>query len=614
MTDMDNSHARTTLTFIQKRKNMLDSITLDGTTLTIPEVLAVSIEPSMKVKIAEISMEELTANAVYLKKKLEKGLVLYGINTSFGGSSDVRSCKFEDVQMALIRLVNVGMGRMFPLEMIWAAMVTRANCLAKAYSGVRAEVVTTLTDLINNDIVPEVPLRGSVSASGDLMPLGYIVPEVPLRGSVSASGDLMPLGYIVPEVPLRGSVSASGDLMPLGYIAATMIGREDMKVFKEEKIMSCPQALAEAGISPIVFGPKEGLGVINSCSFTAGFSAPTLYDANLLLLLTQVCTGLSIEAVKGRTESFHPLIHNCLPHKGQKEIARNMLSILEGSKLAITTLDMHLPDKCGVLKEDRYSVRSSPQWLGPAVETLNEACRRITIELNSANNNPLIDHRTDTVLHNANFQGETMSIAMDQTRQALGICGKLQFALFEEVVNDKLNFGFPPNLSGCDINVDFGFKGCDIAMASYMSELDHFVNPMSNHILSAECHNQAINSMALVSARFTSEAVEIVQMMTANLLLLTAQAIDLRHLRNIVLKEIDLLAQEYPDITSTLKEIEWYDLLFLSKQKASKETNLLSGKEHTEARERLSNRMCILYKNACNGNIDAAKQMGKGRL
>ncbi|XP_063446672.1 uncharacterized protein LOC134726202 [Mytilus trossulus] len=167
-----------------------------------------------------------------------------------------------------------------------------------------------------------------------------------------------------------------------------------------------------------------------------------------------------------------------------------MLSILEGSKLAITTLDMHLPDKCGVLKEDRYSVRSSPQWLGPAVETLNEACRRITIELNSANDNPLIDHRTDTVLHNANFQGETMSIAMDQTRQALGICGKLQFALFEEVVNDKLNFGLPPNLSGCDINVDFGFKDCDIAMASYMSELDHFVNPMSNHILSAECHNR----------------------------------------------------------------------------------------------------------------------------
>ncbi|CAC5360893.1 Phenylalanine ammonia-lyase 3,Phenylalanine ammonia-lyase class 1,Phenylalanine ammonia-lyase 2,Phenylalanine ammonia-lyase G2B,Phenylalanine ammonia-lyase,Phenylalanine ammonia-lyase G4,Phenylalanine/tyrosine ammonia-lyase,Phenylalanine ammonia-lyase class 2,Phenylalanine ammonia-lyase 4,Phenylalanine ammonia-lyase 1,Phenylalanine aminomutase (L-beta-phenylalanine forming),Phenylalanine ammonia-lyase class 3,Phenylalanine ammonia-lyase G1 [Mytilus coruscus] len=289
-----------------------------------------------------------------------------------------------------------------------------------------------------------------------------------------------------------------------------------------------------------------------------------------------------------------------------------MLSILEDSKLVITTLDMHLPDKCGVLKEDHYSIRSSPQWLGSVVETLNEACRRITIELNSANDNPLIDHRIDTVLHNANFQGETMSITMDQTRQALGICGKLQFALFEEVVNDKLNCGLPPNLSGCDINVDFGFKGCDIAMASYMSELDHFVNLMSNHVLSAECHNQAINSMALVSARFTSEAVEILQMMTANLLLLTAQAIDLRHLRNLILKEIDL--QEYPDIASTLNETEWYDLLFLSKQKADKETDFLSEKENIEAKEFLSNRMSTLYSCACNGNIDAAKQMGKGRV
>jgi len=88
-----------------------------------------------------------------------------------------------------------------------------------------------------------------------------------------------------------------------------------------------------------------------------------------------------------------------------------------------------------------------------------------------------------------------MPIAMDQTRQALGVCGKLLHAQFQEVVNAKLNFGLPSNLSGCDINLDFGFKGCDTAMDSYMSELDHLVNPMSN-VLSAETHNQSVNSMA----------------------------------------------------------------------------------------------------------------------
>ncbi|XP_063444116.1 uncharacterized protein LOC134724796 [Mytilus trossulus] len=567
---MENTHARTTLAFIQKRKNIPEIITLDGTTLTIPEVLAVSIEPKLKVNIGKKSLSELEANAAYLKKKLEKGLVVYGINTGFGGSADVRSWEFEDVQKALIRHVNAGMGRFFPTDKVRAAMVTRANCLSKAYSGVRSEVVTNLTDLINTDISP--------------------------------------------EVPLRGSVSASGDLMPLSYIAAAIIGRKDLKVSKGGKIMSCPEALAEAGISPVVLGPKEGLAIINADSFSAGFSAPTLYDANLLLLLTQVCTGLSIEALEGRTESFHPLIHSCLPHIGQKEIASNMLSILENSKLAITTLDMNLPDKYGFLKQDRYSLRSSAQWLGSAAETLNESCRRITIELNSANDNPIIDHRTDKILHGANFQGETMSIAMDQTRQALGICGKLQFAQFSEVVNEKLNFGLPPNLSGCDINVDFGFKGCDTAMASYMSELDHFVNPMSNHVLSAETHNQSINSMALVSARFTSEAVEILQMMTANLLLLTAQAVDLRHIRNIVLKEVHTMTQEYPDLATTLDKIEWYELLFSSKKKNAKETDVRSVGDQIEANDRLSKRLSDLYSSACDGKMDASKQMGQGTM
>ncbi|CAC5388384.1 PAL [Mytilus coruscus] len=138
--------------------------------------------------------------------------------------------------------MNVGIGKIFTSDKVRAAMVTRANCLTKAYYGVRAVVLTTLLDLINTNITP--------------------------------------------QVPLRGSISASGDLIPLSYIAAVMIGREDVKVFKEGKTMSCRlEALTEAGIQPLIFGPKEGLEMINACSFTAGFSGPVLYDANFLLLL-----------------------------------------------------------------------------------------------------------------------------------------------------------------------------------------------------------------------------------------------------------------------------------------------------------------------------------------
>jgi len=555
---------------IEERKRLGSKVTLDGNHLTIPEVAAVSGDRSRKVALSEDALEETAANQAYLQRKLDEGLVVYGINTGFGGSAEVRSWKLEEVQKSLIRHVNAGMGRTFPSHLTRAAMVTRANCLVKAYSGVRPDVPRVLTELINNDITP--------------------------------------------CVPLRGSVSASGDLMPLGYIAAAMIGRSDLAVEHSGSRMTCPEALKKAGVQPLTLGPKEGLAIINADSFAAGVSAPTLYDANLILLLTQVCTGLSVEALRGRTESFHPVIHNCLPHVGQQEIAQNMLNILKDSKLAITELDMHLPDKYGVLKQDRYSLRSSPQWLGCVAETLNDACRRITIELNSANDNPIIDHRTNTIAHGANFQGETMSIAMDQTRQVLGVCGKLLLAQFQEVVNAKLNFGLPPNLSGCDINLDFGFKGCDTAMASYMSELDHFVNPMSNHVLSAETHNQSVNSMALVSARLTAEAVEIVQMMVANLLCLTAQAVDLRHLRNLALHEIDSLREQYPTVRELLRDTEWYDLMYQGEERlAALDKEARTGDmERIAAEQAVYERLVGLYKTACSGKLDTDKHMGKG--
>jgi len=328
------SHLQTTLAMIVERKRLGSKVTLDGNHLTIPAVVALSGDRSRKVALSEEALEETAANQAYLQRKLDDGLVVYGINTGFGGSADVRSSNVEEVQKSLIRHLNAGMGRIFTSNVTYAAMVTRANCLVKAYSGVRPDVPKVLTELINNDIIP--------------------------------------------CVPLRGSVSASGDLMPLAYIAAAMIGRVDLAVEHSGSRITCPEAMEMAGIQPIGLGPKEGLAIINANSFAAGVSAPTLYDANLLLLLTQVCTGLSVEALRGRTESFHPVIHMCLPHVGQREIAQNMLAILKDSKLAITELDMSLPDKYGVLKQDRYSLRSSPQWLGSVAETLNDAAEEST--------------------------------------------------------------------------------------------------------------------------------------------------------------------------------------------------------------------------------------------
>ncbi|XP_013393780.1 phenylalanine ammonia-lyase 2-like [Lingula anatina] len=570
----DKTHLSLTLQLMQERKLIRDeeTFTVDGKGLNIAHVHESSKNTHIKLSISDHSLNEMAQNAEYLRKKVtEDRLVIYGINTGFGNSADTRTLELEKLQKALIQHINAGMGRTFPPDMVRAVMVTRANCLAKAYSGVRPDVVQLLVAMINNDIVP--------------------------------------------IVPLRGSVSASGDLMPLGYIAAAMIGREDINVMVRGQIMPCPVALKEANLEPLVMGPKEGLAIINATSFAAGTAAQTIYEANIAVLLTQICTGLAVEALQGKLESFHPVHHTCLQHVGLKEVSNNMLKILDGSQLAVSTLEMHLPDTYGSLKQDRYSIRTAPQWLGPVIETLKEACRRINVELNCANDNPVIDHRTDTIAHGGNFQGETLSITLDQTRQALQVCGKLLLAQFQEIVNHRINHDLPPNLCGSDINLDFGFKGADTAMASYMSELDHLANPMSNHVLSAECQNQSVNSMALVSSRLTREALEILQMMLANHLCLLCQALDLRHLRNKVLMTIDKMGKPHKEfLASFLKENKWYDFLFNPEESAARfaEKFPKNGHKEEDIRSEICGTMKSLMSDACNGHLGTAECLGKG--
>ena len=184
-----------------------------------------------------------------------------------------------------------------------------------------------------------------------------------------------------------------------------------------------------------------------------------LFRANEAVLLTQICTALAVEALKGHIESFHPLTYKVFPHIGHQEVADNVRCLLEGSKLATLTLDMDTPDIEGTLKQDRYALRTAPQWLSPVIEILKASCRRITVELNSTSDNPIIDHRTNTVISGGNFQGASISVAMDQARQALQMCGKLLHAQFSEIVNHLLNNGLPPNVCGSLPDLDCGFKG-----------------------------------------------------------------------------------------------------------------------------------------------------------
>lgn len=203
------------------------------------------------------------------------------------------------------------------------------------------------------------------------------------------------------------------------------------------------------------------------------------------------------------------------------ESTSNILEFLRGSKLV-----KHNDGLDGSLRQDRYSIRTAPQWLGPALEDLQLANQQITIECNSATDNPLIDQHGNS-LHGGNFQAKAVTSAMEKTRQTIQNVGRMLFTQCTEMINPATSRGLPPNLVLEDVNKSGIFKGTDIQIAALISELGFLSNPV-NHVESAEMGNQALNSLALISARYTHTAVHVLTEMAAAILLALCQALDLR--------------------------------------------------------------------------------------
>ena len=238
-------HASLSISFLNEFHSSLNSsIVLNGSDLSIPRLHAISQKLVSSVSVDDNNLKDVESNAEYLNEKIRSGKVIYGVSTGFGGSANVRSSNLEEVQKSLVRHLNAGFSTKFTPDVTRGVMAVRANSLSRAMSGVRPDVIKLLTAMLNHDIIP--------------------------------------------EVPLRGSVSASGDLMPTSYIAAAMSGRTDCKVIKNGEAMFAPQALTEAGLEPVVFGAKEALAVVNSSSFAASLGASVLYETNKAVLLTQV--------------------------------------------------------------------------------------------------------------------------------------------------------------------------------------------------------------------------------------------------------------------------------------------------------------------------------------
>lgn len=251
-----------------------------------------------------------------------------------------------------------------------ASILIRVNSLASGFSGVRPILISKLLELLGKDIIP--------------------------------------------RIPLRGSISASGDLVPLSYIGGTLEGKRGLTVWAgkrpNRRIITADVALAESSLDPIKLAPKEGLAIINGTAVSAGVAALAIHDVNNIAVLSQILTAMSVEALHGTDESFDPFFAIVRPHPGQIEVARNIRNFMTRSEL----VQRNHGSEIGTLRQDRYSIRTASQWIGPVLEDLGLASQQIIIECNSVTDNPLIDvdiNRSSNarVLHGGNFQAKSVT-------------------------------------------------------------------------------------------------------------------------------------------------------------------------------------------------------------
>ena len=457
-----------------------------------------------------------------IETHLAKGHTMYGVNTGVGTSGDTRTKQVHLLQKSLMQHHHTGIltpadrGEFgssnaaatsnhaekyaMPAPWVRAMMLIRCNSLLRGHSGVTLNMVQSMLSLIASDLIPVLPLRGSISASGDLQPLSY------LAGAVEGNPDIwIRIGERFSRSSLRG------------------------------KCLPADQALKLAGIPPCSFGPKEALGIMNGTAASCATASVAIHQARHNTALAHILTAMATEALLGSKYNHDPFIAQIRPHVGQTESAAAMFAFLADSRL-VADRDVK---KLGLV-QDRYPLRTASQWIGPQIEDLVLATTQLEVELNSTTDNPLIQVQHDLIHNGGNFQATSLTNAMSKTLNALQMIGRLMFAQCSELLNSTMNKGLPPNLCFDDPSKSFTLKGVDVKMAAYMSELAYIAHPISSYVQSAEMNNQSINSLALIAARHTLDASKVINLMTASYLYSLCQALDLRCLHAEFAKEAEI--------------------------------------------------------------------------
>lgn len=451
------------------------TIRLDGESLTLDLLWDISFH-ARPVSLSPKATSRMRASRKMVERWISQKETIYGVTTGFGefASTRIDLKDIERLQENLILSHAVGFGPPIPREVVRAMMALRINALARGHSGIRVATVQTLVSMLNKDIIPIIPSQGSVGASGDLVQLAHLVLAMMGKGSVWGARVDRP-------VPARG-------------------------------------ALKRAGIQPIRLTAKEGLALINGTQMMTAYTALATERARRLSVHADIIAAVSVEALRGSDTAFDARIHAVRPYPGQKAVARNLRTMMRKSKLR----ESHRYGDVRV--QDAYSLRCIPQVHGASRDALSYTMRILDVEMNSANDNPLLFPADGVHLEGGNFHGQPVALAADFLGIAVSEFANISERRTERLVNGSLS-GLPKFLTRKG-GLHSGLMIAQYTAASLVSENKVLAHPASVDSIPTSANQEDHNSMGSIAAQKAWRIVENAEAVLALEYMCACQALD----------------------------------------------------------------------------------------
>ncbi|MGH8808708.1 MAG: histidine ammonia-lyase, partial [Noviherbaspirillum sp.] len=400
-------------------------------------------------KLAPTAYPAIETSSATIQKIVARGAPAYGINTGFGklAKTHIPNDQLEELQRNLILSHSVGTGELIADEVVRLILATKIGSLSRGYSGIRASVIDTMIALYNAGIMP--------------------------------------------CIPSKGSVGASGDLAPLSHMTLALMGEGDVRV--NGKITPAKQALEQAGIEPVILAAKEGLALINGTQVSTALALNGLFLAERMLESATIAGALSVDAAKGSDAPFDPRVHMVRGQPGQIASAKIYRELLTGSEIRRS----HLENDERV--QDPYSLRCQPQVMGACADLIANATRTLLIEANAVTDNPLVYAEQGDVISGGNFHAEPVAFAADTLALAIAEIGALSERRLALLIDSEMS-KLPPFLVN-NGGVNSGFMIAQVTAAALASENKTFAHPASVDSLPTSANQEDHVSMATFAAR-----------------------------------------------------------------------------------------------------------------